>query len=813
MVLPPPVADHESGALAPVARIRRLLKLGQSGTLLLAVGDEAWVGRLWRGLGEAGPVHAAPDIPALAQSPEGALVLFGARPEDAGWLNRNRPFFAEAQLRVVVLADPRCTLHLRDQAKDFYDWFSHTVRLPVAPHRHVCANLEAGLRDRIGWRGAGLGDALGWVTSAPLREVDAARPWAAWVTDRDFEGVLAVRGVTTVADADWVRRASGGRGGMVFLDPGDALPVANAAALGWREASARVGGALAAALDLEAEAVEWLTGRVQEVSSAEDPAAELARRDGWTGGALGRRAFPVDAVATVELPPTLEGVQQMMSSGQTAQALTIAEHSAMHAAGQERARWLLLACDSLVALGRSREAITHAEAARMVLRQLVEAEPERADYQRDLSVSYNTLGDIRSALGDVVEARRLYEGGLDITLRLAERSPDQADYQRDLSISYERLGDIHLALGHGVEAKRLYESGLAIARGLAEQEPDRADYQRALFVCYSRLGEMHRTLGEGGEAMRLYSSAHDICLHLAAQEPDRADYQREMSVSYRRLGDIHRALGQVVEAKGLYAIGYDIARGLAEREPDRADYQRDLFVSYNLLGDTHRALGHRDEAKRLYENGLDIVRRLAEQEPDLADYQRDLYVSYNRLGDIHRGLGHGVEAKRLYGSGLDIARRLAEQEPDRAVYRRDLSVAYNKLGDTHLALGEVVQARRLYETGFEIARRLAESEPDRADYQRDLALSHERLAAVDPDAAGAWLGQAVQIRRRVLGLDPDSAVLQRELALTLLQHGRATQTIEAFNEGANLLVDLRRRGALEAWYWPLADTLIAHLGP
>lgn len=764
MVLPPPAADHESGALAPVARIRRLLKLGQSGTLLLAVGDEAWVGRLWRGLGEAGAVHAAPDIPTLARSPEGALVLFGARPEDAGWLNRNRTFFAEARLRVVVLADQRCTLHLRDQAKDFYDWFSHTVRLPVAPHRHVCANLKAGLRDRIGWRGAGLGNALRWVTSAPLREVDAARPWAAWVADRDFEGVLAVRGVTSVADADWVHRASGGRGGMVFLDPVDGVPVANTGALGWREASAKVGGALAAALDLEAEAVEWLTGRTEEVLGGEDPAAELARREGWTGGALGRRAFPVDAVATVELPPTLEGVQQMMSSGQTAQALTIAEHSATHTEGQQRARWLLLACDSLVALGRTREAIVHAGAAGLVLRQLVEAEPERADYMRDLSVCYDKLGDIHSALGDVIEAKRVHERGLDIARRLNEQEPDRADYQRDLAVSYNLLGDMHRSLGDGA-AKGLYESGLAVARRLAEQEPDRADYQWALSISYNRLGDMHRTLGDGVEAKRLYES------------------------------------------------GLDIARRLAEQEPDRADFQRSLAISYNKLGDIHRALGRGVEATRLYESGLDIIRRLGGQEPDRVDYQRDLYVSYNGLGDIRSATGDRVEAQRLYESGLDIIRRLAALEPDRADLQRDLSGAYNRLGDIHLALGDGGEARRLYQSGFDIRFGLARAEPDRADDQRDLATYHERLAAVDPGAAGAWLEEAVQIRRRVLALDPDSAVLQTELAMTLLQHGQVTQTIETFNEGANLLVDLRRRGALDARYWPAADNLIAQPGP
>jgi hypothetical protein len=37
--------------------------------------------------------------------------------------------------------------------------------------------------------------------------------------------------------------------------------------------------------------------------------------------------------------------------------------------------------------------------------------------------------------------------------RLAEAEPDRADYQRDLSISYERLGDLMVAVGNGAEAQ------------------------------------------------------------------------------------------------------------------------------------------------------------------------------------------------------------------------------------------------------------------------------------------------------------------------------------------------------------------------
>ncbi len=69
-----------------------------------------------------------------------------------------------------------------------------------------------------------------------------------------------------------------------------------------------------------------------------------------------------------------------------------------------------------------------------------EAEPNRADYQRDLSVSYNKLGDLLSAQGQGETARDYYEKDLAIVERLAGAEPDRADFQADLVADLVRMG-------------------------------------------------------------------------------------------------------------------------------------------------------------------------------------------------------------------------------------------------------------------------------------------------------------------------------------------------------------------------------------
>ena len=47
--------------------------------------------------------------------------------------------------------------------------------------------------------------------------------------------------------------------------------------------------------------------------------------------------------------------------------------------------------------------------------------------------------------------------------RLAATDPTNAGFQRDLSVSYNKLGDLMVAVGNGTEAERFFRDGLAIA--------------------------------------------------------------------------------------------------------------------------------------------------------------------------------------------------------------------------------------------------------------------------------------------------------------------------------------------------------------
>ncbi len=371
-------------------------------------------------------------------------------------------------------------------------------------------------------------------------------------------------------------------------------------------------------------------------------------------------------------------VEFMNTHGQSFAALSFLEDvlSSLPEGYEELPGFLRETADALFRLGLDGAAERYNQALQLSERRAHE-HPNRADYQRDLSVSYERMGNLLSALGQGEQVKTFYENSLRIRERLAADEPNRADYQRDLSVSYDKMGDLLRALGQGEQAKTLYENSLRIRERLAADEPNRTDYQRDLSVSYERMGDLLRALGQGERAKTFYEKSLRIGERLAADEPNRADYQRDLSISYERMGDLLRALGQGEQAKTFFGSALRIGEQLTADEPNRADYQRDLSVSYDKMGDLLRTLGQGEQAKTLYENSLRIRERLAADEPNRADYQTDLVASVTRVApfdpenvramllralSILEGLKNRGALLPMYEPWIEAVRRMLEPE-------------------------------------------------------------------------------------------------------------------------------------------------------
>ncbi|MBV9655055.1 MAG: tetratricopeptide repeat protein, partial [Acetobacteraceae bacterium] len=104
-------------------------------------------------------------------------------------------------------------------------------------------------------------------------------------------------------------------------------------------------------------------------------------------------------------------------------------------------------------------------------------DPGNSQWQRDLSVSHERIGDVRLGKGDVAGALAPCEASLAIRSQLAERDPGNGQWQHDLSVSYAKIGEALSRQGNNERAVAAYEAGRAISQGLSERDPSNAPWR------------------------------------------------------------------------------------------------------------------------------------------------------------------------------------------------------------------------------------------------------------------------------------------------------------------------------------------------
>jgi tetratricopeptide (TPR) repeat protein len=104
--------------------------------------------------------------------------------------------------------------------------------------------------------------------------------------------------------------------------------------------------------------------------------------------------------------------------------------------------------------------------------------------------------------------------GLAIAEKLAAQDPSNTEWQRDLSISFDRIGDVQRAQGNLDGALKAYQDGLAIRETLAAQDPSNTGWQRDLIVSKVELAQVAEKASKSAAARGHYLAGLEIAVAL-----------------------------------------------------------------------------------------------------------------------------------------------------------------------------------------------------------------------------------------------------------------------------------------------------------
>jgi hypothetical protein len=164
-----------------------------------------------------------------------------------------------------------------------------------------------------------------------------------------------------------------------------------------------------------------------------------------------------------------------------------------------------------------------------IARGLADASPENHQWQRDLSVSHDRIGNVQSAQGNLADALNSYKASLGIRERLAKADPGNAGWQRDLSVSHDKIGDVQTAQGNHNEALSVFRQGLTIRERLAQTDPGNATWQRDLAISHGRVAMIEAQKRNGAEALTTFRKGREIITRLKLASPTDATLPNDLA--------------------------------------------------------------------------------------------------------------------------------------------------------------------------------------------------------------------------------------------------------------------------------------------
>lgn len=110
-----------------------------------------------------------------------------------------------------------------------------------------------------------------------------------------------------------------------------------------------------------------------------------------------------------------------------------------------------------------------------IMEELIRKDPDRIDWQNDLSVGLSNAGNICRNLSENDKALEYFTRCVEIRENLVKKDPDRTEWQRDLGVSLNNVGSLYENLGELEKALGYYKRVLEIRRTLVDKEPGVVD--------------------------------------------------------------------------------------------------------------------------------------------------------------------------------------------------------------------------------------------------------------------------------------------------------------------------------------------------
>ncbi|MBS0155338.1 MAG: DUF4062 domain-containing protein [Nitrospira sp.] len=256
------------------------------------------------------------------------------------------------------------------------------------------------------------------------------------------------------------------------------------------------------------------------------------------------------------------------------------------------------------------EAKGQAREARTLYAEILGADPDWPEALQTYFWFLAEQGDLARVRATVADAQHDYEEAHRIAQRLTNADPANTEWQRDLSVSHDRIGNVLVSQGDLPAALTAYRASLAIREVLAKRDGGNTQWQRDLSVSHDRIGDVLVAQGDLPAALTAYRASLAIREVLAKRDGGNTEWQRDLSISHNKIGDVLVSQGDLPAALTAYRASLAIREVLAKRDGGNTEWQRDLYVSYWRLADLAEKQKATKEALTYWKQAYDVLSKI-----------------------------------------------------------------------------------------------------------------------------------------------------------------------------------------------------------
>ncbi|HKV42052.1 MAG TPA: protein kinase [Blastocatellia bacterium] len=314
--------------------------------------------------------------------------------------------------------------------------------------------------------------------------------------------------------------------------------------------------------------------------------------------------------------------------------------------------------------------------------------------ERELATAYEKVGDIQGNpytpnIGDVDGALVSYRKALAIRSSLKDPTV-QADLQRELGVSYRSLGDALGQKGDIAGSVENYKKSLAIFEQLRTTHPKDLRVSKELATAYQTLGDGLSKAGDQDGEMESYHKGLAVNKEMAAADPANRELRRGLAIALLKLSDEY--FSNKSEAVDSLRESASILENLSVTDQTNARARRELAFCLNRLGELLSWGEEYAPALENYRKALVIREALAAEDPRNTQVQMDLAGLRINISELlaYSGQGHAAVESGL--AGVAGIKALTVLDPSNMIYLRGLARSYKTLAEAYCRLGADVKS-------------------------------------------------------------------------------------------------------------------------